>query len=265
MEFLAVNQETFDKIQGVNDLNAVRKVVSNFEEENHISKKRKAKLEKKIAAGKFKGKKLKRKQAIVEGKRQTIAGKILGVATGGLSKLTTKAGRTEAKKGAKVVGNVLAAGTILAPVMPLMPMMKRALKKKGVTPPKMPIDVLNAFYKNVVKGGSNYDGHLPNIDLLEIESDHLAPAVGAVVSAVLAFVKLIKKKKNSGETLTKIEETIANGTEQIETELEEKAKTEVAEQVGSRLLFDKKTQTIIIIVIVIIIGIAVYIARKKQS
>lgn len=251
MEYLEVSPQMYDNIQGTNDLDMVA---------DHISAKRKKKLQKKITAGKFKGKRLKKKQAIVAGTRQTLGGRLLGVATGGLSKLTTKAGRTEVKKAGKIAVKI-AENIALLPLLPLLPMMKKTLKQKGVRTGNTPLEITNAFYTNVVKKTDHLN---PDIDLLEIDSkDHLAVAIGAVVSAIIAFVKGIKKKKASGETLSKIEQTIATGTDIAEKVLNEKAQTETATTVGSKLLFDRKTQFLIIGIIAAVVIIAVIIARKK--
>lgn len=233
MEYIEVNPDTFDNINSINDLETI----------DHVSKKAKrkaAKLTKK--ASKAKGRK--KKRLLRRAKRVETKG-------------------TLGERIAKGIKTVVASSTILLPVLPLMPMMKRTLKKKGVSVGKNPLDIVNAFYKNVVKkskDGGNYE----DIDLLDVDEDNLAPAIAAVVSGVIAFIKGIKKKKQSGEKLTVVENVIASGTEEAETQLKAKAQEETAQVVGQKLLFDRKTQFIVIGVVVVVIIIAVIISRKRS-
>lgn len=251
MESIEVNDRMFDQIQGTNDLEMV----------DHISKKRKKKLEKKIASGKFKGKKLKRKQAIVEGKRQTTFGKILKHATGGVSALGSKAGRTELKKDAKKI----AGATVLLPLQPLRPAMMKGLKKEGVSvTAKTPlIDIANLYYNKVVR---KHDASFEECDINNFEDNAIGTAIAVVVKGIIAFIKGVKKKKQAGVPLTKAEETINTAVETIENKVidpakeqgEEMAQAEVEQQIGG-FVFDNK-----IIIIAVIAVIAFLLIRKSK-
>jgi hypothetical protein len=210
MESLELNDYDYNNIQGTNDLEMI----------DNISKRRKKKLEKKIAAGKFKGKKLARKKAIASGKKMTLFGKIAGVATGGASLMASKAGRAAAKKGVKAIAGM----TVLLPLQPLRPMMVKRLKKEGVSVSNKTalIDLANLFYNKVVR---KKDSSFEEIDLNNISDydDHVVgAAIGAVVSGILAFIKGIKKKKKAGEKLDAGDELIEAGVAVIEKQIEEK-------------------------------------------
>ncbi len=132
------------------------------------------------------------------------------------------------KKAVKTVAKVsvgIAKAPMLAPIVPLKPMMKKALNKKGFNAPSKTQDLAEAFYNNIVKGRANfdtphleYDGYQDNLVTVEI------------VGAIVKFVKdaLSKKKaKKSGEVpgleLSPVEELVANESEKVVDEIKEKA------------------------------------------
>ncbi|MFA5297627.1 MAG: hypothetical protein WC389_05400 [Lutibacter sp.] len=258
MEYLQVNQNTFDNIQGMNDLEMVDNV-------SKLAKKRSAKLTKKAAGATGKKKAKLTKRAATVAKKGTLLGRIghvvAAVSTGGVSLLASKKGRSQLKKAGKVVGKGAVLSALL-PILPLVPMMRKSLEKKGVKTKKgQPLETLNLFYKNVVQGKQ---GNWEAIDLLETPEDNLAPVIGVVVSAVISFIKALKKKKADGKTLTKTEQVIVDGTEEAEKQIIEKAKEEAAGGVGKKLLFDRKTQ-MIIIGVVLLLGVIVYTVSRKHS
>lgn len=239
METIEVNDSLYDSIQGSNDL----EVIDNVSKQ---AKRRATKLQKK--ATKTTGKKAIR--LTKKAKRLSTKGTLLGQVAKGAGKVAKKIGKT-------------AIQPALLPLIPLKPVMKKALEKKGKKAPQKMLDLVNAFYNEIVKQ-SNYD-YYENIDLLDIPegTDYAAVAISTVVSAVLGFIKSLKKKKAEGGALTPLEDTILKGTEQTEEKIREEAKSEAAQTVGEKILFDKKTQMYIIIGIVAIVGIALYIQRKK--
>jgi hypothetical protein len=224
LESVELPPDSFDEIQGTNDLEMI----------DNVTKKRKAKLTKKIAAGKFKGKKLAKKKGIVAGTRMTTFGKIAGVATGGASLLASKAGRKTAKK----IGKAVIGSTVLLPLQPLRPVMIKGLKKEGVSASiKTPIiDLANLFYKNVVRKNNSSFEEIDLNNLSDYDGDNFAVAISAVVSGIIAFIKGVKKKKASGAPLSKAEETIAEGTEAVEAKIEESAEDEAASQIGETVM-----------------------------
>jgi hypothetical protein len=224
LESVELPSDYYDEIQGTNDLEMI----------DNVTKKRKAKLTKKIAAGKFKGKKLAKKKGIVAGTRMTTFGKIAGVATGGASLLASKAGRKTAKKIAKVV----VGSTVLLPLQPLRGVMIKGLKKEGVNASKTTpiIDLANLFYKHVVRKNNSSFEEIDLNNLSDYDGDNFVVSISAIVSGIIAFIKGVKKKKASGTPLTKAEEIIVEGTEAVEAKIEESAKDEAASEIGETVM-----------------------------
>lgn len=231
MEFMEVNPQSFDNIQSFSDLETAGRT-------DNVTK-----------VGKL--------------LRKVGKSKVLAVATGGASKLASKKGRQEVKKVASKVGKTIIGTSVLLPLQPLRPVMIKGLKKEGVKADnKMQlVDLANLFYKHVVR---KQDKSFEEIDINNLDDHAVGAALGAIVTGIISFIKKIKSKKKAGEALTKMEEVIAEGTEEVETQIESGAKEEIAQQVGTSLLFNKKTQMIVVGVIVVIIIIAVVIARKKS-
>lgn len=191
---------------------------------NHLSKKKKKKLvlakattSKAPAAITANGvpmvktKTLTKKQA-KKAKRKALVSKV--------KKGVKKAVKTVAK-----VSKSLALAPMLAPLIPLKPIMKKALQKKGFPAPKKTQDLAEAFFNNIVRGRANfetsyleYDGYNDNLVTVEI------------VGGIIKFIKdvLVKKKaKTSGAVegvqLSPVEELIADGSEKVLAKIEEKA------------------------------------------
>jgi hypothetical protein len=157
----------------------------------------------------------------------------------------------------------LASRALLAPLVPLKGVMVRALKNKGIAmSKKTPINTLaKEFYNKVVvkHSGGNFEEVHFDEDL-----DHVAGAtLSAIASAIVTFIKGLKKKKEEGEPLSKTENIVVSGTEAVEQKIQEKAKEEAAKEVGGRILFDRKTQYIIIGVVILLIGFVGWRATKK--
>lgn len=180
-------------------------------------------------------------------------------------KTRRKTRRVKVKKAIKKTAKKLASvGTraILAPLLPLRPIMIKALKSKGKAASRSTkIDVLaRDFYNYVVVPHSK--GNFEEIHF-DPDVDHIAgTALTAIASAVVTFIKSLKKKKAEGEPMSSTEKTIVKGTEAVEAQIEEKAKEEAAREVGGKLLFDKKTQLIIAGVLVVAIGAFVMVKKK---
>jgi hypothetical protein len=189
----------------------------------------------------------------------------LAVSTGGASELATKKGRAGIKKGVKKVGKVLKEialdTTIFAPLVPLVPMMKKGLQKKGKPVPKGVSNIAKSFYNEVVvKHGSYEQIHYDN----DLDADNIiAEAASGIVKGVLEFIKGLKKHKAEGGKLTPTEEAIVAGTDLAAAKIDEQAKDEAAGAVGKRILFDRKTQIIIVAVLVAIIAGVWYFRSRK--
>jgi hypothetical protein len=246
MQYIEVDANQFEETTSFEDMKNLERAANG---EDHAKGKLRKKL-KKAASSKF--------------------GRIAaGILTGGASVAASKKGRADLKKGAKKVGKiakkVLQASAFL-PLFPLKPMLVKILKGKGknVSMKTDMADLANMFYNTVVR---KQDKSFEAIDLDEITStdEHvIGTAVAAVVGGIISFIKAIKKKKAAGQKLTKIEEDVATGTEQVEKQIKEGAQDEAAQSVGKKLLFDRKTQLIVVGVVVAIIAF-VFVVRKKMK
>jgi len=190
---------------------------------NHLSKKlklKKVKVVAKPATGNTPA-------AIIDKK----TGKVLVKTTGKKKKkkgLFKKIG-SGIKKGAKAVGKAVGKvvkGAVYAPLLPLKGMMKKALKKKGVSPPSKMPDLAEAFYNNIVKK-SNFDSYYHGRTLeRDGYNDHFIAV--DVVAGILKYVKDIlqrKKAKKAGQpvALSPVEEEIAAGSEKVLNAINERA------------------------------------------
>ncbi len=163
----------------------------------------------------------------------------------------------------KKIGSV-AGSAVLLPLLPLKPLIKKILKQKKLSTAGSLKDLVNRFYNGVVKkhpAGKNYD----NIDLDNYDDENSVDAIGLVVGAIIDFIKQIKKKKESGAKMTKEEETIIAGTDKVTKKLSEKAKSEAAANIGEKILFDRKTQFIIIGVVIAIIIVVLMVMRGMKK
>lgn len=198
-------------------------------------------------------------------------------------RLLRRAGRVEGRKGrswagktVKNIGKVVTAPVRLAAlalVKPFEKKMRNMLRKRGMAAPKKFKDVVKTFYNVVVaKKGSNFepidfnrygDWEVPasdNVIPLVAAAPALvakgaaagkgAPLLKVIVDAIVKFFKNALGKAKRGEPMTPVEEEAAKGAAEVEKILEREAKAEASQRVGASLLFDKKTQMIIIIAIV---------------
>jgi hypothetical protein len=238
MLYATVDPDTFDSIESIEDIEAINKLADS-QDNFRLGSKLKKKLKK---AGRG----------------------LLAASTGGLSEVATKRGRKDLKKAAKDTGKALkkiGGLAAFAPLLPLVPMMKKTLKKKGKPVPSGVENISKAFYNEIV---AKHDNFAPIDYDNDLDSDHVVTElVGGVIKGILEFVKGLKAKKQAGKTLSATEQDIVNGTEAVEKKLNEQAKDEAATSVGKRILFDRKTQIIIVVVIVAIIGVVWYIRRNK--
>lgn len=104
-------------------------------------------------------------------------------------------------------------------LVPFIPAMKKMLKKKGVGYGKSTESVATAFYNTFLKGKGNYE----NLDPV---------TVSVIVSSIASFFKALKRKRDSGEPLSKTEEDILNLSEQAAQNVKSLAKDEAEEGIG---------------------------------
>lgn len=149
----------------------------------------------------------------------------LGIVTGGASNIIRdrkKIGKGIAK-GAKAVGKAvkkISQVSLLAPLIPLFPVMRKALKSKGLTPPKDPVKLAEMFYKVIVLKRSTFDP-----DPFPHYENHVAPIV-AIIPPIINFVKNLIKNKKKGAKLPPEENAIAVEAENVINEVvKEEAKS----------------------------------------
>lgn len=180
-------------------------MVVNFEEQNHLFKKLKKGL-KKVAA-----------------KVEKVA---LKVTPKPLRKIAKKVIAVHKKVG-KAVGKVVAKVALYPALIPLIPVMAGALKKLKVKVPKDPGKMAEAFYRYVIKKekpGNTYEN-----------SDHVAPAIAALIPPVIKFIKDMvqkKKAKKAGQavSLDPVEDIVGGIGESVIDKIESSA---IDEKIGA--------------------------------
>lgn len=199
---------------------------------------------------------------------------------GALKKAVKKVGKGIKKVGTKAV-NLAVGTTVLLPLQPFKPAMKRNLESKGISTKGMSFaSIIEKFFNENIskknKKTSNYqsleEGYLENHYLMQVdpanfnETDNLAAdALVMIVQETIKYFKTQKAKKKKAKeqgqdpktVLTKTELADADATEKVEAELVEKAESETAVKKGD---FSKYIKYIAII---IIIGLAFWFLKKK--
>ena len=227
MEYLEVDQEMFED-ESMTPENVAEAI------DNAIGDRRKKRLKRRAAKKAKKAKKAhgKRKKRLLKRSKKLTGKKIRKVEK-------RQKRRKKIKKGLKRVGQA----AVFAPLIPLKPVMLKALEKKGKRPAKKtPIgEVAKLFYNEIV---THYDDNFEPIEM-DFELDNIDPVtISSLVSAIVTFIKGLKKKKKAGEPLTKTEDTIVTGTEAVEAHIQSEMDKERAEDLGGKILFDRKFQLI---------------------
>jgi hypothetical protein len=246
MEYIEMNQADFDNIQGYNDLDEIAQTNNLFGLGKNAAKKAVARKTKRLKKAEKKG----NKKKVARLKKNIV--KVQTKGTG-----IQRAGKTVGK----IVRNI-AGVTVLAPLQPFRKKMVDAINKNGGfanSKTDLPT-VAKRFYDTVVK---KHEKHLDEYDFTTMPEDHLVAVLPIVIEAIISFFKKSKEKVDAGESVSAVEAEAAKATEEVTEVLQEKAKEEAAETVGNKILFDKKTQFIIIGVVILIVGIAIYFAREK--
>lgn len=168
-----------------------------------------------------------------------------------------KIGKTQKrqKRRKKIVGAIkkVVGFSILGP---LMPVMGKALRSKGVNTKGMGLaEMSKQFYNKIVvkQSGDMYEELIYDPDV-----DYIDPVtITALVSAVIGFIKRLKKKKEEGATLTPTQEKIVSGSDAVMENIKYEAEVQGAESIGRTLFMDNK-----IIVIVVIAAVAFFLLKK---
>jgi hypothetical protein len=128
-----------------------------------------------------------------------------------------KAERVSARDGKTLIGRAIETAEY-APLIPLIPVMNKALKNKGIAPPS-PIDKkAQLFYNEIVAQSKNSYENYPKINFSNYDADHILPAIPVIVQSVINFVKGIKKQNDKVKVLT---EQVSLGVDGAETKLRE--------------------------------------------
>ena len=146
-------------------------------------------------------------------------------------------------------------------LIPLKGTMASGLKAQGYSASKRePTEQLaNKFYNNIVVPSRNTFDRPFDI----MNSDNVDDAVKAsITAAILEYIAISKMNKEKG-TATKLEEKVAKGAEKVEERINEKIKDEAAAETGKRILFDTKTQLIIVGVIVLVVVAAIALSKRR--
>ena len=193
--------------------------VMDFEEDNLFGKKRRRRRKAQRAAkkaGRKKGLRGKKLRRFARAARQKVRGEQLrarAAKKGGRRgrRLIRKATRIEARKGQTAVGRGIRAATF-APLAPFRKPMQKALRRAGVAnPPRKLRDLAPMFFKKIVKRNS-----------YEV-SDNVEPVtVTAIISAIIAFFKNMKNRKEQGQPLPPIGEIVADGAQKVTSRLSKK-------------------------------------------
>lgn len=153
---------------------------------------------------------LKAFKKIGKGIKKTAKG--VGKVAGKVAKGVAKGAKATAKAAVKVTKKITTAA-VLAPLLPLKGVMKKALSKKGFKAPSKMEDLVRAFHDNIMKKSSSYETMHP---------DHFLP-IAAIVPPVIEFVKGLITKKKSGQNLTPVEKVIADDSEKVVNNIAAKA------------------------------------------
>lgn len=140
------------------------------------------------------------------------------------------------RKVGKAVGKVVkrtAGATVLLPLQPFRGTMLKGLRQKGISMSRTAplVDIATKYYKKVVKGGHFdelpddwYDTDPMFFEPMEtFEADYVAgTTIATIVTAIIAFIKRAKKKKETGSPMTEVEAVAAKGAEDFIKKVEAK-------------------------------------------
>jgi len=157
-------------------------------------------------------------------------------------------------KGAKEIIGKVKEGTLFVSLLPFAIPMAVILKTKGVKPDKNIGKLAQQFYNSIILKQSTFETYEP---------EHLAGAlVAEIVKGVIGFFKAMKKKKDSGETLTAAEEKAVDiadkAVEEVITPVSDSVKEEASKEAKSTLFIP-------IIVIAIAVIALLYFSKSKKK
>lgn len=142
---------------------------------------------------------------------------------------------------------------------PLKDVMKIALTVVGATPPESLPLIAQEFYNKVVTqvttgiGPADYKKDAEKIVIADKYDEDQNNVKNIIIDGITSFVRGAKMKSAAGKKLTKVERVIVEGVTAAERSAENEIKRSLAQRVGDKILFDRKTQIIILISITAII------------
>ena len=182
------------------------------------------------------------------------AGKIGGKIGKGIAKGVKKG----VMFGVSIVGNVA-----LLPLAPYIPMMRRAIKKKGKKPDKSLLGIVKQFRKYVLQKQSYdcSDGTYFSYD--EYKKNYLDPiTVSALVKLIMGYINKIKAKEAAGEELSKNEQEMLDLAKDGEQAVIDGATDEAKFRIGDWVMDNKMT---IGVTVVSAIGLAIALIGRASK
>ena len=144
-----------------------------------------------------------------------------------------------------------------AKLKPLVPVLKGALKDKGIYPPDGLSELAQLFY-NVFIAQEGTDMQPMNFDTIDPAwKSHLD---SSIVDAIVAYANDLANRKQSGEVLGKTADKIATTTIEVKEKLAEKAEEQVGAEIGKKLVANK---TVIFAVVGVVVLVLIYKAFAK--
>jgi len=158
-------------------------------------------------------------------------------------------------KAKEAIGDVLKAPAQAAQfvaTIPFRPMMISILKKRGIAPKDKQSELVEQFFKNVIKKQS-----------LEQGEEYLTEDIVSIVKAIISFFKdkkdRLEAKEASGEKLTEGEQNTLDHTRAIEQAATTAIKEEVKSSVGKKVVSTFSNP----IVLIGIAAAAYFVIKKK--
>jgi len=124
------------------------------------------------------------------------------------------------KKIAKGIKNVTMASALIPALLPFVPVMFLALKKKGLRPPKNPVKLAHMFYDNIVKKTQS------KFEQVHFEhyaaDDHILP-IAAIVPPIIKFIKHAVDKRKAKKAQSAEEVAVSDVAAPIIDKISDKA------------------------------------------
>lgn len=238
----------------------------NFYAEDHLTKRREARLKRKGKTAKIA--KIKARQA---------KGGILKRAGGAIKKAAKKVGGAIKK----TVGAVA-----MAPLLPFKGIMKKELEKRGVNTSKMGMkEVVGNFYNFVISKKAYKGSHYEEININDWMNDEsfftpyndeesldnqVGVAVATVVNAVIGFFKKARDKRNAAKAAGMSEQEFRNNVTEEEYNAGKEAE-KVVQKLETKEIEDKPVKKLdikkyaIYGVIALALGLVIYFAVGKKK